>query len=86
MGKGALRHLPPRGGEHLPAGRLKKNERQPPWTAFWAFCRCANASKLSALGFKAFSVGAPCPGALAMDPAWGSAPDLRYQLPLWADW
>jgi len=25
-----------------------KIERQPPWTAFWAFFRYANASKLSA--------------------------------------
>jgi len=42
------RHLPP-GGEHL-LPESRKLERQPPWTNFWAFFRCANASKLSASG------------------------------------
>jgi len=73
---GAHRHgqgfaLFPSGGEHLlPEGW--KIERQSLWTAFWAFFRCANASKLSASG------GSFVPdlliGGVAPWPRWGSVP------------
>ena len=60
------------GSTCLSLRKAKIIERQPPWTAFWAFFRFANASKLSAS-----LTHWPAPGY-----GWGLRPRSRYRLAL----